>query len=257
MYKITHSILKKLYQSPKSSHKGDNGILTIIAGSKKYHGAPLLAIKTASKIVDLVYFYSYSDNQEIVRKLKTESCCFINIEKKDLNKYIEKSDCILIGPGLDINNKNKKLINNLLKNFKDKKFVLDAGALRMLDKKNLHQNIVLTPHRQEFKELFGKKTVSQAANQYKCTIFLKGKKDIIGNSEKMYYNDTGNPAMTKGGTGDVLAGLIAALACKNDPLLAACAGAYINGTAGDKLSKQNSGYHNAEDLLNKITLNIK
>ena len=250
---INFQFSKNLYLPKKNSHKGDNGIITIIAGSKQYHGSALLAIKVASKIVDLVYFYSTKENQALMKKLKSGSCEFINITKKaSLQTSLERSDAILIGPGMEISNKNKNLINKLLKKFGDKKIILDAGALRMLEKRLLNENIVITPHINEFRALFGAENIKKAAKKYKCTIVLKGQTDIICNSQKIYYNKVGNAGMTKGGTGDVLAGLIAALAAKNDVLTAAFYGSFFNKKAGERLFKRVGYFYNASDLIEEI-----
>lgn len=245
--------LKKLYQPLKNSHKGDNGIITIIAGSKQYHGSALLAIKAASRIVDLIYFYSTKNNQALLQKIKAGSCEFINVTKKaSLQTSLEKSDAILIGPGVELNKKNKVLINKILKKFKNKKIILDAGALRLADKKLFNKNIIITPHAQEFKALFGligtKENARKMAKKYHCTIVLKGVKDVICNSQKIYYNKGGNAAMTKGGTGDVLAGLICALAAKNDLFKAAFYGSFFNKKAGEALYRKVGYYFNATDL---------
>ena len=81
---------------------------------------------------------------------------------------------------------------------------------------------------------------------------LKGKKDIICNKDGCLINQTGNVGMTKGGTGDVLAGLIAGLYCKNEAMLSASCGVYINGLAGDKLYTLVGRYYNASDLVKEI-----
>lgn len=90
------------------------------------------------------------------------------------------------------------------------------------------------------------------AKEFGCIIILKGSKDIICSPQNCVFNKTGNEGMTKGGTGDVLAGLIGALACKNELFLAASAGVYINGLAGDSLYKKVGPYYNASDLCNQI-----
>ncbi|MFH0819334.1 MAG: NAD(P)H-hydrate dehydratase [Patescibacteria group bacterium] len=258
MIKITGSIIKKIKKPLAKAHKGDNGILTIIAGSKKYHGAPLLAINIASRFVDLVYFYSNAENQKLANKLKLKSSCFINITNEvNLETSLLKSDAILIGSGLEVNKKNKLLINKIIKKNKNKKFILDAGALAIINKINLSHNIIITPHADEYKQLFGKMSPLEVVKKYKITLVLKGKTDIVATSKKMYYNTTGNSGMTKGGTGDVLAGLIAALACNNNALLASCAGVYLNGLAGDALKKKVGYFYNADDLLKIIPQFIK
>lgn len=251
----------KLYQPAKKSHKGDNGQLLIVGGNKQFHGAPLLAAEVASKIVDLVYFSSVSENNELIKKMKAKLCEFIAVPRKNVLAAARKVDVILIGPGLGVSEETKKLTNNLLKKFPQKRFVLDADALKVLNKKLLNKNCIVTPHSREFKTLFGlkasKQSVNKMAKKYNCVIVLKGPVDYISDGKKLKINKTGNAGMTKGGTGDVLAGLIAALATKNELFLAASAGVFINGLAADRLKKKVSYYYNASDLIDEIPKTIK
>ena len=242
--------VKALHRSSEKSHKGDNGKLLIIGGSKTYHGAPILAAKIASKIVDLVYFSSVPENNELIKKMKSKLCEFITVPRDEVFKFVRKVDAVLIGPGMGVSEETKKLTNSLLRKNKNTKFILDAGALHVVDKKLLNENCIITPHKQEFKAL-------KMPKKHKCVIVLKGKKDYVSNEKELKVNITGNAGMTKGGTGDVLAGLVAALACKNDLFLAACAGVFINGLAGDRLKKRASYYYNASDLINEIPKIIK
>lgn len=264
--KIGPSIIKTLYKPKSSSHKGDNGILLIIGGSRKYHGAPLLAVKTASKIVDLVYFSSTQENNEFIKRMKSELCEFVAVPRNEIMRIAKLADAVLIGPGLGISQENQNLINRLFKKFPDQKFILDADALKMIKPNQLNNNCLITPHRLEFKTLFNltanKLNVQDAAKKYFCVIVLKGKIDYLARGGKkgavdFKINLTGNAGMTKGGTGDVLAGLIAALACKNDLFLSACAGAFVNGLAGDMLKERVSYYYSASDLANEIPKAIK
>ncbi|MEK9165848.1 MAG: NAD(P)H-hydrate dehydratase [Patescibacteria group bacterium] len=260
--KIESSIIKALFKPKTSSHKGDNGKLLIVGGSQKYHGAPLLAAKIAGKIVDLVYFSSTPENNEFIKEMKSELCEFIAVSRQEINQIIKKVDVVLIGPGLGANKDNQQLINNLLKKHLNKKFVLDADGLKMVDKQLLGQNVILTPHKAEFTFFFNlsatAENVVKAAKKYGCTIVLKGKIDYIADHKSQFkINATGNAGMTKGGTGDVLAGLIAALACKNDLFLSACAGVFINGLAGDMLKERVSYYYSASDLILEIPKIIK
>jgi len=264
--KIGPSIIKAIYKPKSSSHKGDNGRLLIIGGSEKYHGAPLLAAKTASKIVDLVYFSSTQENNEFIKKMKSKLCEFIAAPRNEIIHITKLADAVLIGPGLGISQENQNLINRLFKEFPDQKFILDADALKMIKPNQLNKNCLITPHRLEFKTLFNltanKLNVQNAAKKYLCVIVLKGNVDYLADGRKkgavdFKINLTGNAGMTKGGTGDVLAGLIAALACKNDLFLSACAGVFINGLAGDILKKRASYYYSASDLVQEIPKTIK
>lgn len=254
--KIGAKDIKLLYQPSPHSHKGDNGKLLIIAGSQKYHGALFLAAKIASKIVDLVYISSIPENNQLIKKLKSDLAEFITVSHQEIDSQIKDVDCVLIGPGLGVSQSTEKLVNNLLKRFPEKKFILDADALKVVDKKLLNEDCIITPHRQEFKTLFGQsatqKSVKAMARKYGCIIVLKGQTDFVISPNQFKINKTGNAGMTKGGTGDVLAGLISALACKNNLFLSACVGVYLNGLAGDRLKKKVSYYYNASDLVEEI-----
>lgn len=259
--KIGVGEVKALYKPPKSSHKGDNGNLLIIGGSKKYHGAPVLAAKIASKIVDLVYFSSIPENNKIIQKMKSKLCEFITLSPDEAFRFVKNMDAVLMGPGLEPNKQMKVLVNKLIEKNKHKKFILDAGALKIVNKKLLNKNCLVTPHKQEFKALFkktaSKKAVLEMAEKYNCVVVLKGAQDLVSNGKEVKVNTTGNPGMTKGGTGDILAGLIAGLSSKNDLFLAAQAGVFINGLAGDRLNKKSSYYFNASDLIEEIPKTIK
>ena len=259
--KIGVGEMKVLHRPKPGSHKGNNGKLLIVGGSDEYHGAPLLAAKIAGKIVDLVYFSSVPQNNILVKKIKARLAEVITVPRQDVMSYIKKVDAVLLGPGLGVNKETEKLVNKLLKKFSKKNFVLDADALQVVDKRLLNRNCIITPHHTEFKRLFKKlstrSNVDSASQKYKCVIALKGKEDYVCGPEECKINKTGNAGMTKGGTGDVLAGLIAALACKNDLFLAASAGVFINGLAGDRLKKKVSYYYSASDLVREIPRTIK
>ena len=134
--------------------------------------------------------------------------------------------------------------------------VLDATALKLISPKQLHSNCIVTPHAGEFLFLFKqkptKKNLKELSKKLGCIIVLKGKTDLIADNGKIYYNYTGNQGMTKGGTGDILSGMIAAFACKNPLLLSCLAACYLNGFAADLLKKEKGLLYNAKDLLEKI-----
>ena len=256
MHKVDKSIINKLFYPKINSHKYENGVLLIIGGSNKFHGAPWLSIEAASRIVDLIYYSSVAENNKLMQKIKVKNPCFIAIPRHEIWKVVHETDAILLGPGLGINKAAKQLVNSLLKKYPDKKFVLDADALKLVNLRLLRNNVIVTPHVREFKILFGQKAnyenARKMSKKFGCIIVLKGVKDIICSARKCVYNSTGNQGMTKGGTGDVLAGLIAALSCKNDLFLAAQAGALVNGLAGDGLYKKMGVYYNALDLAREI-----
>ncbi|HEX8932494.1 MAG TPA: NAD(P)H-hydrate dehydratase [Patescibacteria group bacterium] len=288
--------LKKLYIPAQGSHKGQNGKLMLIGGSHLFHAASLWSLQIASRIVDMVFYSSVAENNLIVEELKKEFRNGIIVRRDDMENYIEEADAILIGPGMlrterkeeikrkeysleeinqlaDEGEQSYYLTKYLLGKYPHKKWVIDAGALQMLEPEWLPQlkgNVVLTPHPLEFERVFGRELKIQNSNQiesgskvdknfveemakkYNCTILVKGKEDMVCSAEQCIEISGGNAGMTKGGTGDVLAGLVAALACKNDLYLAATAGSYINKKAGELLFERVGYYFNASDLANEI-----
>lgn len=260
MGKIDQQVFKKLYRPQQDSHKGQNGKLLVIGGSDLFHAASLWALETASRIVDMVFYASTPVNEEIVRKQKDRFHDGIVVPKGELNEYLEEADCVLIGPGMERGKKTKTMVNSLVKKYPNKKWVVDGGALQMMDKKLLTKTMIITPHTKEFKRLFShsakaprdKGVVQQMAKKYGCVIVLKGNEDVVCDKSSCLINQTGNEGMTKGGTGDVLAGLVAGLYCMNEAMLAASAGVYINGLAGDRLHAMVGSYFNATDLMREI-----
>ncbi|MBI2622284.1 NAD(P)H-hydrate dehydratase [Candidatus Microgenomates bacterium] len=259
--------LKKLYIPAKMSHKGQNGKLTVIGGSGLFHGASLWALKVASRIVDMVFYSSTVENNELTQKLKGEFYDFIAVPRGKVEEYISQSDAVLIGPGLareegreKEEESTKQLTERLLKKFPTKKWVIDAGSLQEMEAewlKELNGNVVITPHHKEFKDLFHDDNVEEIAKKYNCVVLLKGPTDVVCSLLECVEVIGGNEGMTKGGTGDVLAGLVAALSCKNDLFLAAAAGSFINKKAGDSLYKKVGPYFNASDLADEIPKTMK
>lgn len=260
--------LKKLYIPPSDSHKGQNGKLLLIGGSQLFHAASLWALTIASKFVDMVFYSSVPENNEIVAKAKEEFRNGIVVPRGKIEDYINEADCILIGPGLprpdgqEIGDEDTKdLTEELFKKYPDKKWVVDGGSLQVISPERLPKNSIVTPHKNEFEKLFGLMATSEnaekMAKQFGVIILLKGEADMVCSPSECVEIKGGNAGMTKGGTGDVLAGLVAALNCKNDPLLAAKAGSYINKKAGESLFEKVGYNFNASDLAEEIPKTIK
>ena len=263
---VSADILNRLKKPNLNSHKGDNGRVLVIAGSDKYHGALLLAVQVASRLVDMVYVHSVEQNLELIKKLKSEISVFISVDQSELWKTVDLVDVVLIGPGLEESRANKKLVEKLLsaiggsasggKKYPGKKIVIDATAIWQLDPLLLHPNCVVTPHSREFEQLFKcaptPENVLKMAKYYQCIVVLKGKYDYVSDGKELFENQTGNVGMTKGGTGDVLAGLITGLSATNNLLTSAQAGVYLNGLAGDRLFEKFGTFYNAEDLVGEI-----
>ncbi len=243
----------KLAKRKKKSHKGQNGLVLIVAGGKLYHGAAIFSGVTASKIVDLVYFATAERNIQTIKNASPE---FIVFKFNHIKTVLPGIDSILIGPGLEQTQRMRDRLHNLIVKNRGKKIVVDATALRLIDPRWLHKNCVVTPHPDEFKQLFkmpaNKLNALKAAKQFNCMVVLKGHIDYISDGEQVVENRTGNAGMTTGGTGDILAGLIVGFAARNPLFLSAKAACYLNGYAADLLQKEKGSMWNAQDLMNKL-----
>jgi NAD(P)H-hydrate epimerase len=253
--KTLENALKTISLPANQSHKGQNGKLLIIGGSELFHAASKWSLDVASKIVDMVFYSSIPSNNQLVLEAKKNFWNGIVITRKQIKNYIDEADVILIGPGMDRSFYTKTLINKLLKKYANKKWVIDAGALQMLNVKLLNNNHIITPHHQEMTLLQQKSNLFNENNyQANCYCLLKGSVDKVftPNNSLAVEIPGGNAGMTKGGTGDVLAGLLAAIYCKNTGLESCLIASYINKKAGEELYKQQGPYFNSSDLVEII-----
>ena len=235
------------------SHKGQNGVVLIIGGSGTYHGAPILAALAAMRFCDLVYFSSSAENSQVVKKMKVATPNVICVPPRKFASALSHASCILVGNGMEPDGATKRMVERVLKT--GKKCVLDAAAIKAVPKELLHRKAILTPHAVEFKAAFGvaasERSVAAVSKKFGCTVLFKGKEDIVGSMGKVVRIPGGNAGMTKGGTGDVLAGLLAALyshpAC-HSPLRAAATASYLNKRAGEMLFRVMKYNFSSEDL---------
>lgn len=265
-------LLKNLVLPEDHSSKGENGQITIIAGSALFHGAPLLALTTASRFADMVYFASPEKSVgEVADRIKSKLFSFIWTPWNDLEYYIKKSDAILIGPGFmrfrsegateeerlscdEACRETTRITKKLLTSFPDKKWVIDGGSLQVMETSWIPKGSILTPNVREYKRLFGNMDPQLAASKFGCTIVYKLPETIVCSPEKCIKVVGGNAGLTKGGTGDVQAGLTAALFAKNDAFLSAASASFIVKMASDKLSEKVGTAYNADDLAGEIPL---
>ena len=159
----------------------------------------------------------------------------------------------------------------LIENFSQKKFVFDAGALQMMDKEwllKLKTPAILTPHQKEFERLFGEKIfdldfekkveiVKKYAKKYKIIILLKAIKDIVSDGEKTYVVEGGNQGLTKGGSGDVLAGLVVSFYAKNKVLESAVFASILLKKTADVLLLEKGYWYNINNLIEAVPLVLK
>ncbi len=271
---LTQAIVKKFIPSRKAkSRKGDNGIVLVVGGSYMYHGAPILTSLAALRCgTDLVYTFVPKINVTPTRAASPNLIVVPLADQKltlgAANKLIgalpHNLHSAAVGMGLAIQEKNAllRLVKSLLAG--DVRLALDASAL-IPDVLPLlaNKNVVVTPHAGEFYRLFGDtipdsqneriRLVEKKAKEYGITVLLKGATDVISDGTTTYLNEKKTPAMTVGGTGDVLSGLVAGLLSHNrDALESAAAAAFINGLAG-KYAQKRLGLHiTSTDLLDEI-----
>jgi NAD(P)H-hydrate epimerase len=228
-----------IYERIPSTHKFDYGRIIIIAGSEGMSGAAALAanaaIKTGAGVVQLysTKIHSFVYPEIIVESLSKTDEGTIHPENFDyLNSKCQKADSIIFGPGIGRNIETLLMIRKLIFENLDKKIVVDADALSILNPDDiLNENVVLTPHFGEFTRLIDSenpqprtvkaeteinkiKVIEQTAKKMNCTILLKGSTTIISNGKYCYWNAYGNAGMATAGSGDVLAGIIAAILVK-------------------------------------------
>jgi ADP-dependent NAD(P)H-hydrate dehydratase len=271
---LTSSIVKKFIPSRKStSRKGQNGIVMVLGGSYIYHGAPILSSIAALRSgTDLVYTCVPKINVEATRSVSPNLIVIPLVDQKltrgAVNKLLgvlpKNLDSATIGMGLSIQDRNSLL--HLVKSLidQDTRLSIDASALIPEILPLLHEkNVVLTPHAGEFSRLFGMtpsnvqkeriKQVETNAKEYGVAILLKGPTDIISNGKTTYIYKKTIPAMTVGGTGDVLSGLVAGILSKNrNPLESASAASFINGLAGKSAQKKYGLHITSMDLLDEL-----
>jgi NAD(P)H-hydrate epimerase len=210
----------------------------------------------------------------VTRKLKTGY--FKSTHFKIVRNSMEKFDVLLIGNGIGLKDRTKKFCRSAIKNIKKLK-VIDADAIKSISMDDA-ENSIITPHAKELEIFLLNSKIKQSTinkiNKEKNIqkkskliqkitqkflnknniILLKGKIDAILSKNKIFYNKTGNAGMTKGGTGDVLAGLCAGfLAQSKDLLQSAINAAYFNGLIGDILLKKKKGFtYLASDMVEEI-----
>jgi ADP-dependent NAD(P)H-hydrate dehydratase / NAD(P)H-hydrate epimerase len=261
--------IKKLMEKKKTSHKGENGYVLIVGGSEDYTTAPALAGLSALRAgCDSVTIAAPEKVAWVMNQISLDLISHkvkgtnLNIKNaKELAKFADRFDAILLGNGLT--RASDKFCQTFIKKFQGLK-VIDADALKSASFKDFH-NSILTPHEKELEIMLtnsGKEfllpKIRQSNAKEKADILqgnlryflqnnnvllLKGATDIIISRNKIAFNRTGNPGMTKAGTGDVLAGLVLGFLGKTkDMFKSAVAGSYINGMVGDQLLKKKKGY---------------
>ncbi len=252
---------------PRDSHKGRFGHVLVIAGSRGMAGAAALCGAGALRSgAGLVRVATPAEVQPTVASFEPSymtyplpgdpsGCIDFAAAGPILKQLIESATVIAVGPGLGQSPETRKLIPFLIAQ-SDKPLVIDADGLNALAGQTdiltgAKKPVVLTPHPGEFARLSGlpvatvqaeriDRTAAFAAQAETLVVVLKGSGTVVSDGKRYYVNTTGNPGMAKGGSGDVLTGVIAALIAQKLPAFeAAQLGVYIHGVAGDIARDQN------------------
>jgi ADP-dependent NAD(P)H-hydrate dehydratase len=256
----------------KDAHKRMNGTVCVVGGSRLYHGAPFLCANGAMRSgVDLVYIAVPASIATSVRSLSPD---FIVVPLPDskltrgnvskLTSWVSDVDAYAVGPGLGP--QNPEYLVHALNQLKGggRSLAVDADALRPQILPSIAgARAVVTPHAGEFERLFGVKlpedtdgrgrVVSAQAKRAGVTVLLKGPTDIVSDGERLAVNSTHSPAMTVGGTGDVLTGIVAGMLARSvPPFEAACVAVYVNGSAGVEAAKEHGMHITASDVANNV-----
>lgn len=250
-YYLEGDEIKTLVQPlPKFSHKGSNGHGLIIAGSFGKMGAAVLATKAALRSgIGLLSVHIPNSGNDIMQVSVPEAMTIPDISDDHISELpdIEKYSAIGVGPGLGKHVSTVKALGELLRSV-SKPMVLDADALNIISENQellelIPKGSILTPHPKEFERLVGSWSndfdrldkLKQFAQRFDFIVVLKGAHTAIASDDgKVYFNSTGNPGMGKGGSGDVLLGVLTALVAQGySTIEAAKIGVFLHGLAGD------------------------
>jgi NAD(P)H-hydrate epimerase len=262
----------------REAHKGDRGNVLVIGGGP-YTGAPSLAALTAHRCgIDLVFVAVPATIADVVRcysmdliVLPIGSTGTAHLVPEHLGAVLEQEsrcDAAVIGPGLGDDPASLALAGAAYRKLAEagKAVVVDADGLKAfsgMGEVPRNARAVLTPHSGEFAILAGQKmpkdldgrveAVRGLASSMGCTVLSKGPIDVVSDGRRVKLNDTGNPAMATGGTGDVLSGAVGALLAKGmDAFDAARTAAFLVGAAGDATLSQVGHSMLASDVLDRL-----
>lgn len=256
------TVKEKIPKRKPDSHKGDYGRLVTVCGSINMPGAAIMSACAAARTgVGLLtvctpreYLPHFAAKlpESVYLPLDTTECGTYTADSCDIIlKTAEKATAVLIGCGLGVSNASRELVKRLLLEIRCP-IILDADGINCITDsidiiKQAESLVILTPHPAEMARLCKVTTAEiqsdrleyakNFAQQNNCVVILKGAGTVIAYPDKAFVCEKGNPGMSKGGSGDVLSGIVASLtaqsvACEN--------GVYIHGLAGDRAAEKYS-----------------
>ena len=283
MEEINENILKKVYKPrPNEPRKHNFGLLTIIGGSEFYSGSPILSAMAAFRSgTDMIRIIAPKRAADIAANFSPVLAAYPLEDSYLLKKHLatltsmteaakivsKGKTAVIIGGGMGRVKETQETIIEYLSQT-SVPVVIDSDAIHAIANSSeiiLDKSFLITPNRYEFflltkRELYDVseeekiKIVQEEALKLGVTILLKGKTDIISNGKDVAVNRLCCPYLTKGGTGDTLAGICGALIARGiDPFLAAQAGAFINVRAGQLAAEKNREGLLPTDLIEVIS----
>jgi len=258
--------LLRLSRDPQS-HKGDHGEVLVVGGGP-YTGAPALSAQAALRAgADLVRvaapetvareIQGYEESL-IVRELPGDRLQLGHVDR--LLDLADDHDAVVFGPGLGHAEETNAAAREFLSAY-DGTCVVDADPLRKVPDVDTDADLICTPHQGELESMGGEtaddwrermELVERYADELDVTLLVKGAHDVVSDGDETRVSKTGNPGMTVGGTGDVLAGITGALASGHDTVSAAGIAAFVNGRAGDLVVGDQQYGILPTDLLDRI-----
>lgn len=274
IYAYDNSDLDKLPKRVNNSNKGTYGRVAVIAGSKNMSGAAFLCSKAAySTGAGLVKIYTHESNRTILQSQLPEAVMMTYDDYEGALACIEDAlqwaTVIVVGPGLGVDTVSERMLYELLMNA-EVPMVVDADALNILSNniellRTSSVQIIMTPHMKEMSRLIQRPVEEIAKNRFaiarefakkmQVTLVLKDAKSIATNGgQQTYMNLAGNNGMSTGGSGDVLAGIIAGMLAGGLTLAdAARMGTYVHCRAGDLAAERKGNYAMlASDIISYV-----
>lgn len=270
-------VAEKLPKRKSNSHKGTYGSVLLSCGSEDMRGAAALALlgalRTGAGLVTL------ATERAVIDSLSSTiyEAIWLDTAKRDMICESDKANAVGIGCGRGTGRKTLSDVRHLITR-EGAPLVIDADGINVLEGNvkllaKAKREIILTPHPREFSRITGlgvrdiqgkrEEAARLFAKAYGVTLLLKGHNTVITNGEETFINPTGSSALAKGGSGDVLCGMICSILAQGaSPLDAAVIGAYIHGLAGERLANETSEYgvlaseipHEAAVILKELSV---
>ena len=258
---------RRLLSRPADAHKGAFGEVLVVGGGP-YTGAPALAgqaaMRAGADLVRIVCPASVAREVQgfeeglILRPFEDDRLTTDHLDH--VRRLAADHDTVVFGPGLGDADETLAAVRDFLADY-DGRAVVDADALQVVPDVDTDATLLCTPHQGELRAMGGPSAddwrdrldaVTDFAADLGHTLLVKGAYDVISDGSDARANRTGNPGMTVGGTGDVLAGMAGALLATQRPLDAGALAAYANGLAGDRIVEGRGYGLLASDLLGEL-----